>query len=75
MGPLELVDFVSADTTSYIAAGWRAQPDKVAPALVADIPLLEQMVKEGRLGRKSERADGTGKGGFYRYDAKGKKIE
>ena len=60
-------DFVGLDTTSFIAAGWREQPDKVAPALVEEIPLLAEMVKEGKLGRKTPE-----KGGFWQYDDKGK---
>lgn len=66
-----MIDFVGLDTTSFIASGWRQSPDKVAPALVEEIPLLEKMVGEGKLGRKSE----PGEGGFWRYDAKGRKKE
>jgi 3-hydroxyacyl-CoA dehydrogenase len=71
MGPFELIDFVGLDTTSFIASGWRQSPQHIAPALVAEIPLLEKMVSEGKLGRKSE----PGEGGFWRYDGKGRKIE
>lgn len=73
MGPFELIDFVGLDTTSFIAKGWRESNHPSVPeALVKEIPLLERMVGEGRLGRKSEK---EGKGGFWRWDEKGRKRE
>lgn len=48
------------DTTSYISQGWQEKAEKtgISADLVKPIPLLEQMVKEGKLGRKSGK-------GFY----------
>lgn len=65
MGPFELLDFVGLDTTSYIASGWREKAEKglISKELVAPIPLMEKMVKEGRLGKKSGQ-------GFYDYSSK-----
>ncbi len=46
-----------SDTTAYIASGWRekaaANPGVIADNLVKPIPLLEDLVRQGRLGRKS----------------------
>ncbi|CAD6567252.1 MAG: hypothetical protein TREMPRED_003435, partial [Tremellales sp. Tagirdzhanova-0007] len=57
MGPFTLLDFVGLDTTAYIASGWREKaaenPDLISHELVKPIPLLETLVKEGRMGRKS----------------------
>jgi 3-hydroxyacyl-CoA dehydrogenase len=77
MGPFELLDFVGLDTTSFIANGWKdrvaASPSSenlgLSPDLVKPIPLLDEMVKEGKLGRKSGE-----KGGFYTYDARGRPV-
>jgi 3-hydroxyacyl-CoA dehydrogenase len=43
------------DTTSYISQGWqeKAEQGKISKELVQPIPMLEQMVKEGKMGRKS----------------------
>jgi len=66
--PFKLLDFVglgeppaegllTADTTSYISEGWRDKaaknPGTISEDLVKPSPLLEKMVKEGNLGRKS----------------------
>lgn len=58
MGPFELTDYVGLDTTLFILQGWvKRYPND--PAF--QIPkLLEQKVKEGKLGRK------TGQG-FYTW--------
>lgn len=77
MGPFELLDFVGLDTTSFIASGWQervaASPANedlgLSPDLVKPIHLLDEMVKEGKLGRKSKE-----KGGFYEYDSRGKPL-
>lgn len=58
--PFKLLDFVGLDTTSYIADGWRdkAEQGVISKELVQPIPMMEQMVKDGKLGRKSGK-------GFY----------
>jgi len=65
MGPFELLDFVGLDTCQHIMSGWRAKVESgeektLSPDLVAPSKLLEEKVKEGKLGRK------TGEG-FYKY--------
>ena len=59
MGPITLTDYVGLDTTLYILQGWTERyPNE--PAF--EIPkILEQKVREGKLGRK------TGEG-FYKWD-------
>ncbi|KAJ7327061.1 hypothetical protein JRQ81_016820 [Phrynocephalus forsythii] len=58
MGPFELVDYVGLDTTKYIIDGWHAsQQDN---PIFTPSPLLNQLVEEKKLGRK------TGEG-FYKY--------
>ena len=58
MGPIELLDYVGLDTSKYIVDGWKQRyPDD--PAFKTS-DLLDKVVKEGKLGRK------TG-AGFYKY--------
>ena len=58
-GPITLTDYVGLDTTLSIVQGWcRRYPDEPAFQIPA---ILEQKVKEGKLGRK------TGEG-FYKWD-------
>lgn len=65
MGPLELTDFVGVDimlgTMKGLYSGFC--DSKYRPC-----PLLETMVKAGRLGKKSGQ-------GFYKYDENGNKID
>lgn len=61
MGLFELMDYVGLDTTKFITDGWYQsgkglQKDK----LVAPSPMLNKLVQEKRLGRKSGK-------GFYEY--------
>jgi 3-hydroxyacyl-CoA dehydrogenase len=59
MGPITLTDYVGLDTTLAILEGWVARyPDE--PAF--EIPsILEEKVKQGKLGRKSGE-------GFYKWE-------
>jgi len=58
MGPLELADYVGLDTTYFIMKGWEEKyPEN---PMFANIPLVEKLYKEGKLGRK------TGEG-IYKY--------
>nr|XP_020652060.1 hydroxyacyl-coenzyme A dehydrogenase, mitochondrial [Pogona vitticeps] len=58
MGPFELLDYVGLDTTKYIIDGWHeSYPDN---PIFAPSPLLNQLVEEKKLGKK------TGEG-FYKY--------
>merc|ERR1712071_576696 len=58
MGPFTLADFVGLDTCMFIMEGWnKIEPDN---SLFEPSPLLNKMVAEGKLGRK------TGEG-FYNY--------
>uniref|UniRef100_A0A8R1DN25 TYR_PHOSPHATASE_2 domain-containing protein n=1 Tax=Caenorhabditis japonica TaxID=281687 RepID=A0A8R1DN25_CAEJA len=61
MGPFELMDYVGLDTLKFVMDGWVAEyPDN---PLFAASPLLDALVSEGKLGRK------TGEG-FYSYKHK-----
>ncbi|XP_025068561.1 hydroxyacyl-coenzyme A dehydrogenase, mitochondrial [Alligator sinensis] len=58
MGPIELLDYVGLDTSKYIIDGWyMSEPDN---PLFAPSPLLNKLVEEKKLGKK------TGEG-FYKY--------
>lgn len=58
MGPIELADYVGLDTTSSILKGWHEKfPEN---PLFKPLPLLEKLVKEGKVGTKSGE-------GFYQY--------
>ncbi|XP_075888264.1 hydroxyacyl-coenzyme A dehydrogenase, mitochondrial [Nelusetta ayraudi] len=58
MGPFELADYVGLDTTKFILDGWtEKEPNN---PLFAQIELLNKLVAEGKLGKK------TGEG-FYKY--------
>lgn len=64
MGPFELSDLIGLDTIHAIISGWKDMyPDEPAFTMPK---CLDQLVKEGKLGRK------TGEG-FYRWEG-GKKI-
>jgi len=57
---LNVVEKLITDTTSYISQGWqeKAKQGQISEELVKPIPMLDEMVKQGRLGRKSGK-------GFY----------
>lgn len=62
MGPIELSDFVGLDTLSHISKGWRdsrVSTGEISANIVQEIKLLEDLVAQGRTGKKSE------KGGIY----------
>jgi 3-hydroxyacyl-CoA dehydrogenase len=60
-GPFELSDYVGLDTNKFILDGWNKKyPD--IPAFGTS-PVLDKLVKEGKLGRKSGE-------GFYKYGKK-----
>jgi len=61
MGPFELSDYVGLDTSKFILDGWY-EKDPENP-LFKPVPILEKLVSEGKLGRK------TGEG-FYNYQKK-----
>ena len=58
MGPLELTDYVGLDTSESILRGWHEKFPQ--DPLFKPIPMLEKLVKEGKLGVK------TGEG-IYKY--------
>ncbi|KAK3810358.1 MAG: 3-hydroxyacyl-CoA dehydrogenase [Benniella sp.] len=60
MGPFELADFVGLDTMKFIVDGWR-KDGKIDANLVAPVKLLDDLVAQGNLGRKSGQ-------GFYPYN-------
>lgn len=62
MGPIQLADFVGLDTLSHISKGWResrVSTGEISADIVQESKLLEDLVSQGRTGKKSE------KGGFY----------
>jgi len=64
MGPFELMDYVGLDTTKFITDGWyKSGKGLKGDKLVAPSPLLDELVQNKKLGRK------TG-GGFYNYEGK-----
>ncbi|KAF5898767.1 hydroxyacyl-coenzyme A dehydrogenase, mitochondrial, partial [Clarias magur] len=51
MGPFELLDYVGLDTAKFIIDGWyKADPEN---PLFAPSPLLNKLVSEGKLGKKT----------------------
>ncbi|KAJ1494172.1 l-3-hydroxyacyl-coenzyme a dehydrogenase, partial [Baffinella frigidus] len=58
MGPFELADMVGLDTCKSILDGWSAKHPDVE--LFKPSPMLNKLVAEGKLGRKSGE-------GFYKY--------
>ena len=58
MGPIELFDYIGLDTMKFIIDGWsNSYPEE---HLFQPSPLLDKLVSEGKLGRKSGE-------GFYKY--------
>lgn len=58
MGPFELADYIGLDTVKFVMDGWAAKYPEVQ--LFEASPLVDKLVAEGKLGRK------TGDG-FYSY--------
>jgi 3-hydroxybutyryl-CoA dehydrogenase len=66
LGPFELVDLTGVEVNLATSRGiWEGlgRPDRLRPAAI-----LERLIAEGRLGRKSGR-------GFYRYDGRRGAVE
>lgn len=59
MGPFQLQDMVGIDVYKFIVDAWKSK----GADFVEESPLIDRMVAEGKLGRK------TGKG-FYDYSKK-----
>jgi len=58
MGPFELADYIGLDTNKFIMDGWSSRfPEET---LFKESPMLNDLVKEGKLGRKNGE-------GFYKY--------
>ncbi|KAI8825219.1 3-hydroxyacyl-CoA dehydrogenase [Fimicolochytrium jonesii] len=65
MGPFELLDYVGLDTTKYITDGWyQFGKGLKGDKLVGPSSLLDKLVEEKKLGRKSGE-------GFYSYQGVG----
>ena len=58
MGPLELADFTGLDTKKFVLG---IMYEKTGNPVFRTIPLLNQLVDEGKFGRKSGE-------GFYKYE-------
>uniref|UniRef100_A0A1I8F2D6 3HCDH_N domain-containing protein n=1 Tax=Macrostomum lignano TaxID=282301 RepID=A0A1I8F2D6_9PLAT len=58
MGPIELADYVGLDTTKFIMDGWHAKFPNVELFKPSD--MLNKLVEEGRLGRKTGRDSTSG---------------
>ncbi|ORY00497.1 3-hydroxyacyl-CoA dehydrogenase [Basidiobolus meristosporus CBS 931.73] len=64
MGPFELMDYVGLDTMKHIIDGWYTEGKGLqGEKLVKPSPMLNELVKQKRYGRKSGH-------GFYPYDTK-----
>ncbi|KAK9766144.1 hypothetical protein K7432_004997 [Basidiobolus ranarum] len=64
MGPFELMDYVGLDTMKHIIDGWYTVGQGLkGENLVKPSPMLDELVKHKRFGRKSGH-------GFYSYDSK-----
>jgi 3-hydroxyacyl-CoA dehydrogenase len=58
IGPIELFDYIGLDTMKFIIDGWsKRYPEE---SLFKPSPLIDKLVLEGKLGRKSGE-------GFYKY--------